>query len=63
MMKDYRSDAPCKLFIVAVPTQTSAVPVRLRTYDTETDPAIPACIWQATRATSAALTFFTPRHN
>lgn len=61
LMKDPRGDAaPCKTFVVAVPTKTGAVPIRLRTYDTQDDPAVPACIWEAARATSAALTFFAP---
>ena len=48
------------MFVTAVPTKTGGVPVRLRTYDTETDRAIPASIWEAARATSAALTYFAP---
>jgi hypothetical protein len=59
-MKDTHGTNQCKVFVVAVPTETGGVPVRLRTYDTTTDRAIPALIWQAARATSAALTYFMP---
>jgi hypothetical protein len=59
-MKDTHCVNQSKVFVVAVPTDTGGVPVRLRTYDTATDRAIPALIWQAARATSAALTYFAP---
>jgi patatin-like phospholipase/acyl hydrolase len=60
LMKDTRDVNQCKAFVVAVPTDTGGVPVRLRTYDTATDRATPALIWEAARATSAALTYFAP---
>src|SRR5213078_4792779 len=59
-MKETYHSRQCKAFVVAVPTKAGGVPVRLRTYDTETDLAIPASIWQAARATSAALTYLPP---
>src|SRR5213078_3502635 len=51
-MKETYHSRQCKAFVVAVPTKAGGVPVRLRTYDTETNRAIPASIWQADMAKS-----------
>jgi hypothetical protein len=61
-----QADAPladentCKTFIIAVRTRAAGAAVRMRTYNTRTDDAFPARIWEAARATSATSSFFKP---
>jgi hypothetical protein len=51
----------CKTFVVAIALRgTGAVPELMRTYGAKNDDASTARIWEAGRATSAALTFFEP---
>ena len=56
-LKDLRPDL-CHTFVVSSRLRATGCAIRMRTYDTLTEDAFPACIWQAVRATSAALTFF-----
>jgi len=51
----------CRTFVVAIRTRGGgAAAHRMRTYNTDTADASSARIWEAARATSAALTFFEP---
>ncbi|TMC18228.1 MAG: hypothetical protein E6J34_17645 [Chloroflexi bacterium] len=56
-LKDLRPDL-CHTFVVSSRLRATGGAIRMRTYDTLTEDAFPACIWQAARATSAAPTFF-----
>lgn len=58
-LKDPRKKA-CKTFVVATSIRAGGTAVRMQTYDSYTAFAFPALIWEAARATSAALTFFKP---
>ena len=54
------SDDACKTFVVAATPRDGGSATRMRTYTSDISYAFPGLIWEAARATSAALTFFEP---
>ena len=56
-----RIEGGCKVFVIAMHTNSLRMPVRLRSYDTRMDSAVRCCkIWEAARATAASLDRFSP---
>ena len=56
-----RIEGACRIFVIAMHTNSLRMPVRLRSYDSRMDSAVKYCtIWEAARATAASLDRFSP---